>query len=344
MKLYQLVPVPLLLLISGAATQAATPSSCPTNAVFLALTDPASGVSQVRGYSTRANGPTEPCQVLQGSNTTLATANSVSISIHGNLHVLQFLTNGTIAVFGGGSHGNVSPDRIESVLTNNLIAVATDSNVNDFALSNRDGVAAISVTPGSATRAQYAFIAPGFEMGPGALAVDLDDNLVVGGYDLSANPLIETMGTSASLGAPLVVRVIAGAKTGLFRGNPENFSNNTISLATDPQSGELYDYNYSSDTHQAQVSVFAAGASGNVAPSRVIAGPLTQIGPPGELNNKIAVAADGRLFVAEANDRILVFAPGAEGNVAPAQIIQDSTLGSAAAPQGGIGVRSCQCH
>jgi hypothetical protein len=330
------------LLIGGLAAHAET--VCPTNTVFLALTDYTTGTSQVRGYPTRSNGPTPPCQILQGPLTTLTTANGVSISVHGYLHVLQFLTNGTIAVFPGSSHGNVAPSRIESALNNDLVAVATDAHVNDFALSRRDGVAAVSVTPGSATTAQYSFLAPGFSLGSGSLAIDGDDNLVVGGYDSSSNPLIETMGTSVSLGTPAVVRKISGPKTGLFTGNFADFSSNTISVAVDPITGDVYVYNYSYDNHQQQISVFLHHASGNVAPMRVIAGPLTQIGPPGELNNKIAVGADGRLFVAEANNRILVFAPGAGGNVPPAQIIQDSTIGNATVPQGGIGVRSCECQ
>lgn len=330
------------LLVAGLAARAET--VCPTNAVFLALTDYTTGTSQVRGYPTRANGPIAPCQVIQGLLTTLTTANGVSISIHGDLHVLQFLTNGTIAVFPGSSNGNVAPGRIESVLDNDLIAVAIDAHVNDFALSRRDGVAAISITPGSATRAQYSFIAPGFSVGSGSLAIDGDDNLVVGGYDTSSSALIETMGTSVSLGSPTVVRKISGSKTGLFSGDIADFSSNTISVAADPITGDLYVYNYSYDNHQQQVSVFLNHASGNVAPIRVIAGALTQIGPPGELNNKIAVGADGRLFVAEANNRILVFAPGANGNVPPAQMIQDSTIGNATVAQGGIGVRSCECQ
>jgi len=43
-------------------------AACPNDAVFLVLGD------QIRGYSLRANGATEPCQVLQGPLTTLMTA------------------------------------------------------------------------------------------------------------------------------------------------------------------------------------------------------------------------------------------------------------------------------
>ena len=102
-------------------------------------------------------------------------------------------------------------------------------------------------------------------------------------------------------------------------------------------------YNTTADHTVIQVSIFARGASGNVAPSRVISGPLTGIGAPGYAGaGKISVSADGRLFVAESGGRILVFAAGASGNTAPAQIITDPALGSAG--QGGIAVRSCLCQ
>jgi hypothetical protein len=320
---------------TGLLAQAA-PSVCPPNAVFLALVD------EVRGYPTKANGLTEPCQIIQGPATTLTTANSVSVSINGYLHVLQVLTNGTIAVFLPNANGNVAPNRIESVLNNDLVAEATDRAVNDFALSRRDGNAAISVTEPSTDRAEDAFVAPEFGQAC-ALAIDKDNNLMVGGYDENNNALIETMGTSVSLGAPSVVRQLTGPNTGLFPGDIPDFINNTMSIATDPVNGELFVYNYSPTEHKQEIRVFRQGASGNVHPVRVISGPLTQIGPPGQLNNKIAVASDGRLFVAEANNKILVFSPGARGNVSPAQIIQDSTIGNAEVGAGGIGVRSCKC-
>jgi hypothetical protein len=273
----------------------------------------------------------------------LSTANGLAISVHGDLHVVQFLTNGTVAVFPAAANGNVAPERVESTYTNDLLAVASDSRVNDFVLSRRSGPAAVVVIlPGTTTPA-YAWNAPGFTKSA-SVAVDTQGNLVVAGYDASGNALVETMGTSTSLSAPEVVHTLSGPNTGLLPGDLENFGSNLSSLAVDPYSGELYVYTYSDASAKAQVSVFPAGSSGNVKPTRVIAGALTQIGPPGELNNKISVAADGRLFVAEANNRILVFSPGVSGDVAPAQIIQDSTIGTTAVAQGGIAVRFCSCQ
>jgi hypothetical protein len=325
--------------------QAAT--VCPTSAVFLAFR------TEVRGYPTKANGPTSPCQIISGAATTLTTANSVTVSVNGYLHVLQFLTNGTISVFLPTTNGNVAPNRIESVLNNDLIAMATDRNVNDFALSRRDGDAAISVTEPSTTRAEFAFVAPVVGIAS-ALAVDKDDNLLVGGWDSNNNAAVVTLGTSSSLGAPSVVRTLAGSNTGIFPGDVPDFIGNgfnTMSLATDPANGDLYVYTWS-PTEGQKILVFPQGASGNVAPSRVIAGPATQIGPPGFQTNKISVAADGRLYVSEANASIsakanatiLVFAPGANGNVPPSQIIQDSTISSTEVGSAGIAARSCPCN
>ena len=98
------------------------------------------------------------------------------------------------------------------------------------------------------------------------------------------------------------------------------------------------------DQTKIQISVFAPKAVGNIKPVRVISGPLTEIGGPGFAGaNKIGVSSDGRLFVAEPNNRILVFAPGANGNVPPSQVIKDSTV-TGLINQGGIGVRSCNCQ
>ena len=314
---------------------AQTTGPCPRSAVFLALE------SEVRGYSTRANGAVAPCQVLQGALTTLSTANSLSFAHDGSLHILQFLTNGTVAVFTSDATGNVAPQRLESTYTNDLIALATDTRDVDFVLSRRSGPATIIVVlPGQTTPA-FSLSIP--EAGQSAgLSIDTDNNLVVGGYDQNYNPVVATLNSSAPSATAL--RAIYGSNTGLYSSNFQNFGSNAMSLAVDPISGELYVYNYSPATGDRQISVFAPRASGDVQPTRVIRGAATQIGGPGQLNSKIAVSADGRLYVAEANNQILVFAPGVSGNVAPSQIIIDSTTAGQTVAQGGIGVRSCSCQ
>lgn len=334
MKIYAPVSLALLLTTTALAQQL-----CPTNAVFLALEN------QVRGYPLRANGPTVPCQIIQGVNTTLETASSVAFSIHNYFHVVQFLTNGTFNIFPPDASGNVAPFRSVELSENDLVSIAVDSRLNDFVLSIRQAAEPIFVAPNGSR---------GFLTNPiiisdaniavyVSLAVDSDDNLLVAGYDSNGNARIDTLGTSQNISSPKILRSIFGVGTGLFAGGTA-FADNNISIALDPQTGELYVYNASADQSRVQVSVFASEANGNVKPLRVIAGPKTNIGIPGIIGTKkIGVSSDGRLFVAEPNNRILVFAPGAAGDVSPSQIIQDSTIGGAQVDQGGIGVRSCSC-
>jgi hypothetical protein len=176
-----------------------------------------------------------------------------------------------------------------------------------------------------------------------SLAVDQDDNLLVAGYDSQGAARVDTLGTSQSIPSPPVLRSIAGTKTGLLAGGAA-FGNNNLTIALDPETNELCVYNTTADQTKIQISVFAPEADGNVKPVRVISGPLTEIGGPGFAGaNKIGVSSDGRLFVAEPNNRILVFAPGANGNVPPSQVIKDSTV-TGLINQGGIGVRSCNCQ
>jgi hypothetical protein len=314
---------------------------CPHNAVFLALED------QIRGYSLRANGPVAPCQVIQGPNTTLQTARAIAISKNGYLHTAQFLTNGTISIFRPTANGDDAPSRSLQLETNDLVGIAVDSHVNDFVVSIRQFPPSIFVLPPSASGQQQnpTTIEDPSLFPIGDVAIDEDRNLLVGGHDSSGVTAVQTFKTSRTLKSPPIIRTISGSATGLFPHDSNPFAPSNLSIALDPSTDELYVYNVSVDGTNIQVSVFAPEANGNVAPIRVISGEATGITGPGFPGaNKIALSSDGRLFVAEPNNRILVFAPGASGNVPPSQVIQDSTIGSNQVEQGGIAVRSCRCR
>ena len=315
-----------------------TTNYCPTNAVFLALE------TEVRGFSTDANGMTTPCQILNGPQTTFGTARAISISPDDYLHVSQFLTNGTVNLFPPNSSGNATPSRTISTYTNDLVAIATDSNKTDFILSNREGSSEVVVVPNSATTPAGSFFDSDLQVSWG-LAVDADNNLLVAGYNSSGVATIDTFATSANSTAPTRIRRLQGRSTALFFGNPSNPLGNTLAIALDPVTQELYVYNTDANEDTIQISVFAAHATGSAAPERVIRGSATQLGIPGDLGtSKISVSSDGRLFDAEPNNRILVFAAGSRGNAPPAQIIQDSTLNNQQVDQGGLAVRSCDCQ
>jgi sugar lactone lactonase YvrE len=87
--------------------------------------------------------------------------------------------------------------------------------------------------------------------------------------------------------------------------------------------GFLYVANQTSNA----ITVYAPGADGNTAPVRVISGPNTQINVP-EGPEGLAVDGAGSVYVAnQADHKILVFAAGASGDVAPSRRIAGSCTG-----------------
>jgi len=111
------------------------------------------------------------------------------------------------------------------------------------------------------------------------------------------------------------VVTIAGAATGLSA---------PAGVAVDA-AGNIYVVN-----ETGTIAVFAAGASGNVAPARTISGPATGLNVP----SGITLDASGNLYVANANgNSITEYAAGSSGNVAPAVTIAGSTT-LLAQPQG----------
>lgn len=75
--------------------------------------------------------------------------------------------------------------------------------------------------------------------------------------------------------------------------------------------------------HDASITVYLAGATGNAPPIRIIQGPATTL-----VNaHGIAVDDDGRVFVSRQNS-VLVFAAGANGNVAPERNVNHPDISS----------------
>ena len=82
---------------------------------------------------------------------------------------------------------------------------------------------------------------------------------------------------------------------------------------------------YAANLSGNNVTVYAAGVTGDVKPVRTIAGSATHIVHP----TGIAVDGNGRIYVSNANfqphaNSITVFAAGANGNIAPIQWIKGS--------------------
>jgi sugar lactone lactonase YvrE len=94
--------------------------------------------------------------------------------------------------------------------------------------------------------------------------------------------------------------------------------------------GKIYVTSVTADA----VTVYAAGATGNVAPIATISGANTGLQAP----TGIAVDAAGNIYVGDENTNVVsVFAPGANGNVAPIRTIAGAATGLSAPLQMVVG-------
>ena len=132
-----------------------------------------------------------------------------------------------------------------------------------------------------------------------AIAIDKSGNVYVTGRDQV------TVYETGARGDVAPTRRISGSNTGL------SFASG---IAVD-QTGKIYVANGSPD--HGSISVYAPDANGNVAPVAQIKGPQTRLGQP----QALAVDTAGRIYVTNNPifdpDSIVIFAPGANGNVAP---------------------------
>jgi hypothetical protein len=108
-----------------------------------------------------------------------------------------------------------------------------------------------------------------------------------------------------------------------------------FTLAAD-SAGDIYVGQINYTTMNGSILVFSGTANGSSAPVRVIAGTVTELGLPEDL----AVDSTGNLYVLNPNTNsqpsILVFAAGANGNVAPVRTLNGAFLSMAVDSAGDI--------
>ena len=147
-----------------------------------------------------------------------------------------------------------------------------------------------------------------------AIALDSAGNI----YAATATDIREY--AAGALGAATPIRTIPFDSTTTLT--------DSFSIAVD-SAGNIYAAQLGSSGNQnsGSILVFSGSANGSVAPIRTISGALTGLGSP----MQIALDGSGNLYVLALNvtllqSSILVFAPAATGNVAPARTLNEAVL------------------
>jgi sugar lactone lactonase YvrE len=266
-----------------------------------------------------------------------------------NNSVLTFpaTANGSVAPTSsltGGSTGLIQPEGffINSTRTNVWVGnynSGSNGTITEYALGASGNTAPSVTLGGGSTTLQ----------GPAGIYVDSSGTIYVADYDNSAvdifspgtttqAPLRQIKGGSTGFGTPTGVWLDAGGNiwVGTENGSVEEFAPsangnvapiNTISGSNTVLGyvmGVVFDSHgnlWVADAYNgigASIEEFAPGATGNATPTRIITGASTLL----DLPNGIAVDGAGYIYVGDYGAAaVYVFAPSANGNVAPIQTI-----------------------
>ena len=234
------------------------------------------------------------------------------------IYVANYATD-SLSIFPLGSDGNVAS------------LFGSDSNVPSMfvkiQLSNPSGIAyhagnlyvadhndSITLYPANATgRPSTIATISGSKTrlnNPGPIAVDSAGTIYainVGGQEDSPFITSYTAGSNGNVHPKTVIK------------GPNAKLDGSTAIATDAQ-GNIYVTTAGADRNKDSILVFSAGSSGNASPARVVSGAATRVRYP----QGVAVNEKGYIYVTTQQDtgnesgvEVLIFAPGANGNIAP---------------------------
>lgn len=290
---------------------------------------------KVLAFSRDAGGDAAPVAQIAGSKTHLVYPRAVALDNARNLYVSNYTPlekQRNVDVFAPGADGDAAPLRTISGPDTQLQAPSALSldragnlyvvdsygassgcsnptqgcwAINVYAAGAGGNAAPVRSIRGPATKLFYVY----------GSAVDASGNVYVAdGYHVNCCVTVYAAGASGNV-KPL--RTIQGSRTDLAV---------PVGVALDSH-GNVYVLNAEGSPTRS-VTVYAAGAHGNVKPIRDIVGQNTGLyaAPVG-----IAVDGSGRVYVLQSGtgNSISVFAPGATGDVAPVRVIAGKKTGMA---------------
>ncbi len=277
--------------------------------------------NSVTVYASGAGGNAKPIQDISGSKAKLLTPFGVAVDGSGNIYVTN---NGAdqIDVYAAGATGNVAPIRgIVGQPYHYRKGIAIDPVNGDIYVAKPLNNSIIIYGPSASASGKDAPLASieGSNTGlnaPNGVALDTRGNIYVTNKGDSANTGNDsvTVYASGSTGNVAPTQTIAGTRTGL---------DIPVALAVD-SSQRIYVANITyPNSGNGSLTVYAAGANGNVAPTETIEGAKTKLNLPAG----IAVDSSDNIYAANFDRTdstaasITVYAAGTNGNVAPIRTI-----------------------
>jgi sugar lactone lactonase YvrE len=268
-------------------------------------------------FAPGTNGNVAPLRTISGSNTGLGPSfgpDDVKVDPSGDVWAATFDSN-SIVEFAPGASGNATPICTISGSNTGLstpddFSIGSDGTVY---VANFGTSSVVVFAPGACGNVTPEITLSGSNTGLSGvldgIGVDATGTIYVA--DTGTNT-IDVFAPGAN-GNVAPERTISGAATGL--GGPDD-----VVVGFD---GKLYVSNgFGSGTNS--VTVYAPGASGNVAPIQQVQGSNTGFGNPDDL----AVDTSGDFFVSDESSSfgpaVLEWAAGSNGNVAPTKVISGS--------------------
>ena len=276
--------------------------------LLLYVTNPSGSIT---AYGAGAAGNVAPTFTITGANTGLNDPYGMTRDAVGNLYVTNS-GNNSITVYAAGASGNATPTATiagSSTGLSGLIGVALDGLGKLYVANEYSNSITVYAAGANGNVVPTATIAGGNTglSGPIGVALDGLGNL----YVTNANFLGESVTVYATAGLSGTVNLAPTAT--IVGGNTDLASPEGIAVDA---AGNIYVANYEGNT----ITVFAAGANGNVAPTATIAGLISPTG--------VAVDGAGNLYVVNyGGGSITVYAAGASGNATPTATIFGSNTG-----------------